>query len=105
MQHLFWLLSLFFWLGWGIRGAATATILSQFAGMIWVLSHFMQEKSYIRFKKGIIQIKGNGIVENIFSIGMSPFLDECLRFGHCHYIQQEPAALRGRIWLSAHTAY
>lgn len=22
--------------------------------------------------------------------------DECLRFGHCHYIQQEPAALRGR---------
>ena len=22
--------------------------------------------------------------------------DECLRFGHCHYIQQEPAALTGR---------
>ena len=35
-----------FWLGWGIRGAATATILSQFAGMIWVLSHFMQEKGW-----------------------------------------------------------
>ena len=62
-----------FWLGWGIRGAATATILSQFAGMIWVLSHFMQEKSYIRFKKGIFKLRKR-IVENIFSIGMSPFL-------------------------------
>ncbi len=59
-----------FWLGWGIRGAATATILSQFAGMIWVLSHFMQEKSYIRFKKGIFKLRKR-IVENIFSIGMS----------------------------------
>lgn len=83
-----------FWLGWGIRGAATATILSQFAGMIWVLSHFMQEKSYIRFKKGIFKLRKR-IVENIFSIGIA-VPDECLRFGHCHYIQQEPAALRGR---------
>lgn len=62
-----------FWLGWGIRGAATATILSQFAGMIWVLSHFMQKESYIRFKKGIFRLRRR-IVENIFGIGMSPFL-------------------------------
>lgn len=41
-----------FWLGWGIRGAATATILSQFAGMIWVLSHFMQEKVISASRKG-----------------------------------------------------
>ena len=41
--------------------------------MIWVLSHFMQEKSYIRFKKGIFKLRKR-IVENIFSIGMSPFL-------------------------------
>lgn len=62
-----------FWLGWGIRGAAIATILSQFAGMIWVLSHFMQPTSYIRFKKGIFRLRRR-IVENIFGIGMSPFL-------------------------------
>lgn len=62
-----------FWLDWGIRGAATATILSQFAGMIWVLGHFMQKESYVRFKKGIFRLKRR-IVENIFGIGMSPFL-------------------------------
>lgn len=62
-----------FWLDWGIRGAATATILSQFAGMIWVLGHFMQKSSYIRFKKGIFRLRKR-IVRNIFGIGMSPFL-------------------------------
>ena len=62
-----------FWLGWGIRGAATATILSQFAGMIWVLSHFMQEKSYIRFKKGIFKLRKR-IVREYLSIGMVAFL-------------------------------
>ena len=62
-----------FWLGWGIRGAATATILSQFAGMIWVLSHFMQEKMLYPLQERDIQLRKR-IVENIFSIGMSPFL-------------------------------
>lgn len=62
-----------FWCGWGIRGAATATILSQFAGMIWVLIHFMQKSSYIRFRKGAFKLRKK-IVENIFGIGMSPFL-------------------------------
>ena len=38
--------------------ATTATILSQFAGMIWVLSHFMQEK--VISAEEDIQIKGNG---------------------------------------------
>ena len=45
----------------------------RFAGMIWVLSHFMQEKVISASKKGIFKLRKR-IVENIFSIGMSPFL-------------------------------
>ena len=62
-----------FWFDWGIRGAALATILSQFIGMIWVLHHFFSKKSYIRFEKRCLRLRRN-IIENVFAIGMSPFV-------------------------------
>ncbi len=62
-----------FHFGWGIRGAALATLLSQLIGMVWVLSHFMKEDSYIHFRRGFWTLRRR-IVGNIFSIGMSPFL-------------------------------
>lgn len=62
-----------FWFEWGIRGAAFATVLSQFIGMIWVLSHFLNKKSYVRFHKGCFRLKSH-IIKNIFSIGMAPFV-------------------------------
>lgn len=58
---------------WGIRGAALATIISQFIGMVWVLHHFMNKENYVHFQKGFHKIKKR-IVMNIFSIGMAPFL-------------------------------
>lgn len=61
-----------FVLKWGIRGAALSTIISQFVGMIWVLSHFLDKQSYIRFRRASLRLKPR-IMRNIFSIGMSPF--------------------------------
>ncbi len=58
---------------WGIRGAALATIISQFIGMIWVLHHFLNKDSYVHFKKGFHKVRKR-IVMTIFSIGMAPFL-------------------------------
>ena len=58
---------------WGMRGAATATVISQLIGMIWVVSHFMQKESTVHFEGTIWKMKGR-IVESIFAIGMSPFL-------------------------------
>lgn len=58
---------------WGIRGAALATIVSQFVGMIWVLHHFYSPQSYIRFKRAKMRLRKT-IILNIFSIGMSPFV-------------------------------
>lgn len=62
-----------FVLEWGIRGAALSTIASQFAGMIWVLSHFYSQKSFVRFRKSCFRLR-LPIIRNIFGIGMSPFV-------------------------------
>ena len=55
---------------WGIRGAATATVISQFIGMVWVVSHFLQKTSIVRLQPGFWKMKKR----IISSIGMSPFL-------------------------------
>lgn len=62
-----------FHFGWGIRGAAMATILAQVCGLIWVLSHFIKSSSYVRFRRGYYKLKAH-IIASIFSIGMAPFL-------------------------------
>ena len=51
---------------WGMRGAATATVISQ-------LNHFCKKDSTVHFEGKVWKMKGR-IVENIFAIGMSPFL-------------------------------
>lgn len=57
---------------WGIRGAATATVISQFIGMCWVLAHFIRKKSYIHFEKAGMHIDF-AIMRDVFAIGLSPF--------------------------------
>lgn len=62
-----------FSLGWGIRGAAFATLLSQVVGLVWVLVHFFNKNSYVHFDNRYNKLKLS-IVGRIFSIGLSPFL-------------------------------
>ncbi|MCL1943228.1 MAG: MATE family efflux transporter [Candidatus Azobacteroides sp.] len=62
-----------FGFGWGIRGSATATVISQFVVLMWQISLFNNKNNFIRFKKGIYRLKSN-IVKDAFAIGMSPFL-------------------------------
>ncbi len=57
---------------WGIQGAATATVMAQFIGMIWVLKHFMNKESFVRLHPEFWKLRKQ-IIGNIFSIGMSPF--------------------------------
>lgn len=62
-----------FHFGWGIRGAALATLLSQFIGMVWVVQHFRNPESIVHFRHGFWKMERR-IIGSIFSIGMSPFL-------------------------------
>ena len=59
--------------GWGIRGAALATVCGQLAAFTWVLCHFMSKDSYIHFRRERSWISPP-IVKRIYTIGMSPFL-------------------------------
>lgn len=58
---------------WGIRGAAFATVIAQFAGLVAVTVHFMKKTSFLHFMKGHFKLKADIIVA-IFAIGMSPFV-------------------------------
>ena len=84
---------------WGIRGAATATVISQFIGMIWVVSHFLQKTSIVRLHPGFWKMKKR-IISSIFSIGMSPFLMNVTACVIVIIVNNVMAA----IWLSALTA-
>lgn len=57
---------------WGIKGAAIATVIAQFVGMVWVVKHFIDKESFVRLRPGFWKLKRQ-IIGNIFSIGMSPF--------------------------------
>ena len=59
-----------FHLDWGIRGAATATILAQMGGLAWVLNHFLHSSSYIHFRRGFYRLRKH-VIMSIFSIGMA----------------------------------
>ena len=61
------------WWGWGIRGAAVATVLSQSMALMYQLKLFMNKQQLLHFKRGIYRLRKD-LVSNIISVGVSPFL-------------------------------
>lgn len=61
------------WWGWGIRGAAFATIISQAMALVWQLRLFSNPNELLHLKRGIYRLKRD-LVKNIIGIGISPFL-------------------------------
>ena len=62
-----------FGFGWGIKGSAWATVISQVISLTGQLIHFSRPKRLLHFKKGIYRLRSE-IVKGILSIGLSPFL-------------------------------
>lgn len=62
-----------FVLGWGIRGAATATITAQFIMLIWQLRLFSRKSDFIRLHRAGIKLDGK-IVREALTIGLPQFL-------------------------------
>ncbi len=60
-------------LGWGIRGAALATVIAQILALIWQMKIFANKNELLHLKRGIYRLKRK-LVYNIVSIGISPFL-------------------------------
>lgn len=61
-----------FWLDMGIKGAAIATIISMLLCTLFVMNHFVQKDSIVRFHKRTFKLEKH-VVRNILTIGVSPF--------------------------------
>ncbi|MBO4811904.1 MAG: MATE family efflux transporter [Prevotella sp.] len=61
------------WLRWGIRGAALATVTSQSMALCWQMWIFSDKRELLHLHRGIYRLKAR-LVRNIISIGISPFL-------------------------------
>lgn len=61
-----------FWFDMGIKGAAIATIISMLISTLFVMNHFVQKDSIVRFRRGIFRLEKH-VVWNILTIGVSPF--------------------------------
>ena len=59
--------------GWGISGAAIATVLAQCISLVWQVRVMSDKRELIHFKRGIYQLKSY-IVKEVLTIGLSPCL-------------------------------
>ena len=59
--------------GWGIQGAAIATITAQVIALAWQFKLFSNKEELLHFHKGIFRLKRK-IVADSLAIGMAPFL-------------------------------
>ena len=59
--------------GWGIRGAAIATILAQCISLVWQVRVMSDKRELIHFKRGIYRLNSY-IVKEVLTIGLSPCL-------------------------------
>lgn len=59
--------------GWGIRGAAIATVLAQIISLAWQVRILSDRRQLLHFRRGIYRLRRK-IVRDTLAIGMSPFL-------------------------------
>ncbi|HHT73953.1 MAG TPA: MATE family efflux transporter [Firmicutes bacterium] len=61
-----------FGFGWGVTGAAVATVISQVVSCIWVLSYFLSGQSVVKFRLKGIRVE-LPVLLKIVSIGFAPW--------------------------------
>lgn len=59
--------------GWGIRGAASATIIAQTVALVIVMQHFNDPSGVLHWERSIFKFDSR-IIKGIISIGMAPFM-------------------------------
>ncbi|MDO4527982.1 MAG: MATE family efflux transporter [bacterium] len=59
-------------LGWGIQGAAVATVLGQACAAIFTIIHFLRPSATIRLKLGYIKVY-RPLVWGVLAVGVAPF--------------------------------
>ena len=62
-----------FGLNMGVKGAATATVISQGLSAAWVMSFLFGKKSSLKIRRSCMRME-KGILGSVFSLGISPFI-------------------------------
>lgn len=57
----------------GVKGAATATVISQALSAAWVMAFLLSERSSLKVRKSCLRLDGH-ILGSVFSLGISPFI-------------------------------
>lgn len=57
----------------GVKGAATATVISQALSSAWVVSFLLGKKTSLRIRGSCMRLE-RGILVSVFSLGISPFI-------------------------------
>jgi putative MATE family efflux protein len=60
-------------LGWGVKGAAGATVISQAASATWVLAYFIRGKSLVRLRVRNLGLRWN-VCSTVLAVGSPPFV-------------------------------
>lgn len=86
--------------GMGVRGAAIATVFSQFVSTVWVLSYFSGSKSLVRIVPKNLVLDGK-ITRRILLIGIAPFSMQVAAGGINVLLNRQLLAYGGDIAISA----
>lgn len=57
----------------GVRGAATATVISQALSAAWVMAFLLGKRSSLKVRRNCLRLDGR-ILGSVFSLGISPFI-------------------------------
>lgn len=61
-----------FGFGWGMRGAALATVISQAASAVWVVGYFLSAKSLLKIRLETLRLN-RSVCAGIMAVGSPPF--------------------------------
>ena len=93
---------LIYWLEWGIKGAAISIVASMVIGTIFVMAHFLNKKTLLRFRVSKIRLNWS-ITKAVLSIGMSPFLMNVVSAAIIFIIIHQVKIYGGSIGVAAYT--
>lgn len=88
--------------GWGMKGAALATVCAMFVGTVFVLQHFLTGKNNLKLRFKNIRLNKT-IVILILSIGLSPFLIQLVSSALIFKLNMSLQHYGGEITVSAYT--
>ncbi len=65
-----------FWIGWGVRGAAVATVIAQAASAAWILYFFLSKQTQLSIRKKYLPLDIR-VLRPMIALGFSPFVMLC----------------------------